>query len=741
MTKAAKKHLSVVIPFYNEAARLPQTLVLVCRYLREQPWTWEIILVDDGSTDNTADSINNLVDGHHIRLLSHAVNRGKGAAVRTGVLAARGDLVFFTDADLSTPIFELPKLLQAIDDGADIAIGSRALDRTLIEVSQPWHRQIIGQLGNWLIRKMLGVPFYDTQCGFKIFRRQYINKLFGDLFLTGWSFDFGVIYRAYRNGLMIKEVPVRWSHHGQSKFSPLKHYLTCLGDLIRLRLSDGRNWRRPAAALAVFLLPVVWFIFFRARYLINWDAGQLALGTLNFDMSMHQPHPPGYFLFVASGAALNIIFNDINLSLSLLSFAAAWLAVYFFFQTVKLLSDHQTAVWATLVFVSNPVLLYYQNTALTYTFEALTAAMLLYWALRSLTGQNTLWKTVVASGVLAGFRPSIVLVAAPFIIWQMWRERSMKKIFSIILLGIITLAIWLVPFSYVVGGISQLFNLTIGQLQIIRASPPQDLNLFNFLISAILFTLGSVLVLTFFSIYHWWRSEPKKWLVILLPLTIEVPFLVFVHFGEVGYLLALLPSFALLAVPTIRYLSKHALGIIIIAVVVALNLSLAYWPMALISQRKLSVINTTGVALHDKRLSSYLKILAQREPSQTLVLVLRGQYISDRGIVETYRYDDIRALEYYRPDHKFFDLPAVPGTFYVAYQGTYMKKEQRQIFYGKDAKNLLILADYLAAETLPTGLDLHQQTIGPEQTVYYGASLTGINAFSFLGFDLKRSGI
>jgi dolichyl-phosphate beta-glucosyltransferase len=229
----ARPSLSVVIPAYNEARRLPQSLGTISRYLREAGWSAEIIVVNDGSADDTVKVANQF--GEDIKLINLPVNQGKGAAVQTGIMAAQNDLVLFTDADLSTPISELPKLVEAVEAGADIAIGSRAQTGSAIEKYQPLYRQLLGKFGNSLIRLFLGVPFYDTQCGFKLFRRQVGQQLFKVLLFKGWSFDFEIVYRAQYGGYLIKEVPVRWAHQTDSKFA-LVDSLACLVALVYLRL-------------------------------------------------------------------------------------------------------------------------------------------------------------------------------------------------------------------------------------------------------------------------------------------------------------------------------------------------------------------------------------------------------------------------------------------------------------------------------------------------------------------------
>ena len=166
--------VSVVIPFYNEKNRLPQTIQKVLDYFKGQEY--ELILVDDGSLDNTQESIQNYLNNEHVKLYIHDENKGKGAAIQTGIAYARGQYILFTDADMSTPIEEFEKLYNEIINGHDIAIGSRALKSSSIKKYQPSYRQKIGKAGNILIRLILGLPFKDTQCGFKLFKSNTCKK-------------------------------------------------------------------------------------------------------------------------------------------------------------------------------------------------------------------------------------------------------------------------------------------------------------------------------------------------------------------------------------------------------------------------------------------------------------------------------------------------------------------------------------------------------------------------------------
>lgn len=228
--------LSVVIPAYNEAARLPPSVQKVLAYLRASGRSFELIVVDDGSKDSTVDTVEAMNrDGAGIRLVRHQVNLGKGAAVRTGVLATTGDLVLFTDADLSTPIEDVEPLIGALRDGADVAIGSRALDRHLVEVHQPIYRESMGRVFNLFVQALLLPGLHDTQCGFKAFRGDVGRRLFQAMESTGFDFDPEVLYRARREGLVIREIAVHWRNSPDTRVSAVSDSARMFTALFRIR--------------------------------------------------------------------------------------------------------------------------------------------------------------------------------------------------------------------------------------------------------------------------------------------------------------------------------------------------------------------------------------------------------------------------------------------------------------------------------------------------------------------------
>ncbi len=222
--------LSIVIPAYNEAERLPQSLRRIRSYLETQPWTAEIVVVDDGSTDATAERVRSA--GLEIRLIHHQHNRGKGAAVRTGMLAARGDWRLLTDADLSTPIEELGRFWDQRGQ-ADILLGSRRITGAEVARRQAWWKVLLGQLGNFLIQGLLVPGVRDSQCGFKLFAAR-TQPIFTAQQLNRFGFDFELLWLARRFGFRLLELPVRWLNDSQSKVAGWD-YLNTLLDIVRIR--------------------------------------------------------------------------------------------------------------------------------------------------------------------------------------------------------------------------------------------------------------------------------------------------------------------------------------------------------------------------------------------------------------------------------------------------------------------------------------------------------------------------
>ena len=227
---------SVVIPAYNESDRIRPTLDEIIRHAQEQNWDVEILVVDDGSRDDTAEIVRAYSREHpQIQLIQNPGNRGKGFSVRNGMLHARGDICLFTDADLSSPIAEAEKLFEAIRHGADIAIGSRWLRAELQTERQPLYRQVFGRIFNLLLRLVLGLHFVDTQCGFKAFRREAAQRIFPMQKIERWGFDPEILFLARRLGLRTVEVPVIWAHSEGTRLHPFRDGIRMFGDVVRIR--------------------------------------------------------------------------------------------------------------------------------------------------------------------------------------------------------------------------------------------------------------------------------------------------------------------------------------------------------------------------------------------------------------------------------------------------------------------------------------------------------------------------
>jgi dolichyl-phosphate beta-glucosyltransferase len=242
---------SVVIPAFNEASRIGQTIRQTLDYLARVSPESELIVVNDGSTDATSTITRQALAGSKIetQLLENFPNVGKGAAVRRGLHAAKKAIGLFFDADLSTPLDEIPKVIEPIASGeVDIAFGSRALDRRLIGNRQPWRREQSGRVFNLIVRLATALPFWDTQCGFKAFRLDACRPIFDAARIDGFAFDVEILYRAQHAGLRSREIPVRWNHAEGSKVRIIHDSLRMLGEIIALRLSQGAAVSRPPSS-------------------------------------------------------------------------------------------------------------------------------------------------------------------------------------------------------------------------------------------------------------------------------------------------------------------------------------------------------------------------------------------------------------------------------------------------------------------------------------------------------------
>lgn len=231
-----RPYLSIIIPAYNEEKRLPATLASIQDYLASVPWNWELLVVDDGSRDQTTHAAHTAFRSPRCRIIESPRNQGKGAAIRLGMLQATGKFRLFTDADNSTPIEEVEKLLEVMKrHRAHVAIASRALPGSELEQRQPFHREMMGRAFNLIVRTIALPGIHDTQCGFKMFTAKAAEEIFPRQQMPGFSFDVELLLLARQHGFRIAEVPVRWIDNPDSRVSPVKDSLRVFRDVVRIR--------------------------------------------------------------------------------------------------------------------------------------------------------------------------------------------------------------------------------------------------------------------------------------------------------------------------------------------------------------------------------------------------------------------------------------------------------------------------------------------------------------------------
>ena len=246
---------SIVIPAYNESERIALTLERILAHVRERDWSAEILVVNDGSSDDTADIVRRFAEQHgNLNLLENPGNRGKGYSVRNGMRHASGELVLFSDADLSSPIEEADKLFAALAAGADVAIGSRWLRAELQTQRQPLHRQLLGRIFNLLLRSVLGLHYRDTQCGFKAFTQRATRLIFPLQQIERWGFDPEILFLAHKFRLKVQEVPVHWAHREGTRINPVRDGLRMFLETLKIRwfsISGKYDTRQPSAVASL----------------------------------------------------------------------------------------------------------------------------------------------------------------------------------------------------------------------------------------------------------------------------------------------------------------------------------------------------------------------------------------------------------------------------------------------------------------------------------------------------------
>ena len=248
-SRVVKCYLSIVVPAYNEQDRLPDTLTAIADYLSKRDFSHELLVVDDGSRDNTREVVREFAASRPwVRLVQyddesgHALNKGKGFAVRAGIEAAVGRDILFSDADLSTPIEDMERLLPPISRGVcDVAIASRALPESNLDVRQPAHREWMGRRFNKMVQALAVPGIVDTQCGFKAFRGDVAKRLFALAQIDGFGFDPEILFLAHKYGYTIREIPVTWRHRDNSRVNPLTAPFSMFRELLEVRWNDARG--------------------------------------------------------------------------------------------------------------------------------------------------------------------------------------------------------------------------------------------------------------------------------------------------------------------------------------------------------------------------------------------------------------------------------------------------------------------------------------------------------------------
>lgn len=240
-SSGARPFISIIIPAYNEEKLIEDTLRQVTEFFETKPYSYEVLVVDDGSRDRTVELVRGFgasTRGFPIQVLENVRNRGKGFSVRKGFRAATGEYACFSDADLSTPIVDIDKLLKWLEDGFDVAIGSRALKDSKVDLHQPWWREIMGKTFNKFVQVVAIKGIKDTQCGFKCFSRKAYSEVFKRQSIDGFGFDVEALFIARKLGFKIKEVPVTWVNRIESRVNPFLHPIQMLAELVLIRFRD-----------------------------------------------------------------------------------------------------------------------------------------------------------------------------------------------------------------------------------------------------------------------------------------------------------------------------------------------------------------------------------------------------------------------------------------------------------------------------------------------------------------------
>lgn len=471
--------------------------------------------------------------------------------------------------------------------------------------------------------------------------------------------------------------------------------------------------------LTLFFLLLILSTFFRSHYLYNWDAGQFALGTKRFSLAEHQPHPPGYFLFVKLAKILNYVLNDVNVAFLLINFIASLLAILFLFKTVEILSGKKIiAFWLCLLFLVNPVFWFYRVVALTYIFEVLTVVILIYFTVLILKKKKTVLPyAVLAVAIIAGFRQSIVIIALPFLIWLFWLSKNKPQILLwSFLSGLGGFLIWLPWFAHAVGGFDELAFFIKRQLDVAENTQVYNINHHKWLLLSFFYVCHLPLtLLIIFCKKTWIFIKEKKLLLVLLIIVWQIGVYWFLHFGDVGYILCLLPMSYILIVPVIEFFNINIKRKLMIVTLALSQVMLFFTGAPFIDQHKIRQIVYSDIKKHDTRIGNYIEYVKKNVTPQTLVIALRGQFLNARNEVVSYPYDDIRVLGYYLPQIKIYDLLGVSHLYNIAWNYHYNIVNSSEVVVPADTQKIIFLADYIHSTFLPKNIKF--DSLYPEQNV------------------------
>ncbi len=503
-------------------------------------------------------------------------------------------------------------------------------------------------------------------------------------------------------------------------------------------LSRISEWIVGHAMVLLGFMVLITTLATRSQFLINWDAAQFALGTIHYSLIDHQPHPPGYFLFVKLGQLITLVTHDVNLSFIIIACTASLLAAYFLFRSIEsFFSSRSLALGITLIFILNPLTWYYRSVSLTYTFEALAASLLLYMTIKAIRGKESLVPSVATVALLCGFRPSILIIATPFLMVQ-WFYSSKKGISflqSFLLGGVIT-ALWFIPFAMEVGGLSEVGSLVGGQFSATSADWSYKVRQMKVFLETAVFAINILLVI--FAVrgsksFSFLVSR-EGFLLATLPLSLMAMFYFFINFGEAGYFLSLLPLILFVAAAVMRTFNHVSL---LIPLVLIVQLILFLGPTLPRLDRKVSDITYVSVRENDQRFNSVIAALGSYDPNRTLVLALRGEYFTPEKNIARYP-DTIRSLQYYAPEHMIYDLVGVKNTYAETYRYTHTTKTSEKVMIPESVSQLIILVDYIHPEMLPKEFALAASSQTPLSGNIYTADLSMVTSFRFAGVTFER---